>query len=993
MATGWWSYSRYARRQYQVREAYMREVAKIFASRMALYPETFVGVAGDGETELSNSRIAEVGGVAGPGLADYSPFAIAEFRDWIRGAGLYAAGQLYAGEGYINAARYAADTTPNDTNGDGISFNSDFGTSFDTWALKHFDWSLTDSTTSDPNAIPAAVYGAPGFSASPAGNPAGFDAPRTRDTSPWWTLWARFRETMVWHHNRDLARWMTTTTTSTGASIPVTHWFAYQIPTDYMFGHTPESPDDRYITSGSPWWTANVQPYGGLGFTSFGTAQSNGAVARTTPGLLNAIRECVPGATGPTCIETAGGLGVLPWGIFEWNPVVAGVSDPQVYLDEIQRLRKYRPRILAPYAWNRERYLVLDSGFETALRHFTTLLADGWAPSLTINKASVGLAATRSGPTILSQSVAQVVTVGQPTGGTVNWTASADQAWVEVLNGAGHGDGTFSVRLVPSAMSSMTSGTYTSAVTVAAPGSVQGTRTVTVTLTLIEAAQAAPPFGAVDTPLQNATGLSGAIAVTGWALDDVSVARVEIWRGCHEGIDRPRLACNAVHPGTLGDYVYIGRASFIAGARPDIEAGIASGALGSPNTPDPYRAGWGYLLLTNALPNIPAAATEGGQGTFTLYAFAVDGDGRYRELGARTITLDNNGATRPFGSIDTPDQGGTITEVVTANFGWGMTQAGKCVDTTRTSSYRVFINGVPRTLTPVTNWVAGLARPDLAAAYPGLCNTNNALAAYYLNTSILGLTNGLHTIGWDIYDDNGTPADTSDDNVAGVGSRFFTVQLGSADAAAAADAAVAKPARLGDVSTLARPTEARAVQLTAGRRLAIDVGEVTHGYLRVGEELRDLPVGSTLDAGTGRFYWDPPVPYFGTYTLVFVGPEARVDLAVTLTAPGVVEDPVVTITTPRAGANPNPIITVTGTANDPSATTGTGVETVHVWARRMDQPTPTEPVFLGVAEQRGTSYRLTTPALAAGTYRLEVYARISRLDAWAPAATVVIAVR
>ena len=1012
VATGWWTHSRYARRQYEVREAYMREVAKIFAARIAAHPQTLVGVAGDGEVELSNARIDEAGG---PVLADYSPFAVAEFRDWLRGAGLYAPGQPFEGEAYARAARYAGDTTPNDTSGDGVSFNSDFGTAFTSWSLRYFDWSLTDAIAADANAIPAALYSAPAFSATPAGNATGFDAPRTRDTSAWWQIWARFRETMIWRHNRDLARWMTTTVNAAGQSVPVDRWFSYQIPTDYMFNHTPDDPDARYITSASAWWTANVYPYGGMGFTSFGTNQGSGAVARTLPGLLGAIRPCASGVTGPTCIETPGGLGSQPWGIFEWNPVVPGLTDPQVYLDEIRRLRKYRPRILAPYAWGYADHPVLDSGFEPALRQLVTLLADGWAPALTVNRATLAMAATRSGASILSQTVAQPVAVGQPTGGTVDWSATANQVWVRIASGTGHGDGEFTVALVPEALAALAGGTHTATVTVAAPGSVQGTRTVTVTLSIVDAAQTAPPIGNLDSPVEGAPGLSGAIAVTGWALDDVGVERVEIWRNCLAPIDSNRPGvCRPVTPTGAADRVFIGHAAFLPGARTDIETNPQYAGY-----PLAYRAGWGYLLLTNALPNQASGATEGGQGPVTLYAYAVDREGRYTELGARTIALDNDNATRPFGSIDTPEQGGTVAATLMANFGWAMTQTGKCIDTANAASYRVFIDGVSRTLTPGVNWIPGLARTDLAAAYPGLCNSGNALAAYYLNVATLGLANGLHTIGWDVYDDNGTPLILADDNVAGIGSRFFTVQVSAADAPVSD-----RPARRGDAVSLAawppapdRVVRARVgavespvvavaagadgvrrVNLPAGSRLVMDLGgPVRAGYLVAGTELRDLPVGSTLDAEQGQFYWQPPAPYFGAFTLAFIGAAhgglARMDVTVTIVDPSAAGEPVITIASPKPGANPNPVITVAGTAVDPRAVTGTGIAAIHVWARPLDGEKTPDVFFVGTGSIDGERYSLTTVPLLPGTYQIEVYAWVARIGTWAPAATVTIAVR
>jgi hypothetical protein len=42
------------------------------------------------------------------------------------------------------------------------------------------------------------------------------------------------------------------------------------------------------------------------------------------------------------------------------------------------------------------------------------------------------------------------------------------------------------------------------------------------------------------------------------------------------------------------------------------------------------------------------------------------------------------------------------------------------------------------------------------------------------------------------------------------------------------------------------------------------------GYLVVGNELRPLPIGSTLDAQSGIFYWQPSPGFLGTYSFIFV---------------------------------------------------------------------------------------------------------------------------
>ena len=52
-APGWWSHSRYARKARGVQEAYIREVGRYLARKMAELPDTVVTAAGDGEQEMS----------------------------------------------------------------------------------------------------------------------------------------------------------------------------------------------------------------------------------------------------------------------------------------------------------------------------------------------------------------------------------------------------------------------------------------------------------------------------------------------------------------------------------------------------------------------------------------------------------------------------------------------------------------------------------------------------------------------------------------------------------------------------------------------------------------------------------------------------------------------------------------------------------------------------------------------------------------------------
>jgi hypothetical protein len=62
-------------------------------------------------------------------------------------------------------------------------------------------------------------------------------------------------------------------------------------------------------------------------------------------------------------------------------------------------------------------------------------------------------------------------------------------------------------------------------------------------------------------------------------------------------------------------------------------------------------------------------------------------------------------------------------------------------------------------------------------------------------------------------------------------------------------------------------------------------GFASAGYLVVGQDTRDLPVGSHLDATTGTFTWAPAPGFLGTYHLAFVVEGALVSIDVTVGTP------------------------------------------------------------------------------------------------------------
>ncbi len=241
-----------------------------------------------------------------------------------------------------------------------------------------------------------------------------------------------------------------------------------------------------------------------------------------------------------------------------------------------------------------------------------------------------------------------------------------------------------------------------------------------------------PPFGSVDTPVNGST-IVGEVAIGGWGLDDSGVAGVDIYRSPVPG--------EVVQQNGL---VLLGSATLVAGARPDV-------ARAYPSYPGASRAGWGYMLLSNLLPNR-------GNGTFIFHAFVRTVDGANAPLGSQTISAANQGSRAPFGTIDTPAQGQVVSGTI-INFGWALTPGPYSIPVDG-STIDIYIDGIYRGHPVYNNY-----RSDIAQLFPGYANSTGAVGYFALDTT--RLTNGVHTIAWVVSDTGG--------NASGMGSRFFTV--------------------------------------------------------------------------------------------------------------------------------------------------------------------------------------------------------------------------
>ena len=341
---------------------------KVLAGRIArymhLYPETMVMASGEKEVVLSTYRA----GMPYP-YADYNPFAVAEFRDWLRHAGMYADnGGQYAGEGYNKTGiDYFGDKTPaTDDNGDGHTLNGDYGTNFTAWRLKYFDWDLADDFKNDPKRIPYSAYGKPDWNPMPQSGPdyieGGFDAPREENQSaPFWQVWWYFRQCLINHYNKDVARMVTTAVDPvTNASIPRDRWFTHQIPSEFLSGVFLGVPGDltekqHLATSASPAWTANIAPYGSPGYT----------------GYMKTLREEFYAYVVKN-VSTH-------WAMTEYHPAVGMNPDLSFFNEQLGTIWKYRPHFIVPWYWGDgnlpgsewvKTFRVKGVNFEKALRKF-----------------------------------------------------------------------------------------------------------------------------------------------------------------------------------------------------------------------------------------------------------------------------------------------------------------------------------------------------------------------------------------------------------------------------------------------------------------------------------------------------------------------------------------------------------------------------------------------------------------------------------------------
>jgi flagellar hook assembly protein FlgD len=441
----------------------------------------------------------------------------------------------------------------------------------------------------------------------------------------------------------------------------------------------------------------------------------------------------------------------------------------------------------------------------------------------------------------------QNVLISNKGSGILNWSASSNVSWLNFSPSSGIGASVFSVSANPSGLAA---GIYTGTITITDPNASNSPQSISVRLQVYNPGTTAVPFGEFATPAEGSQAY-GSVPVTGWALDDVEVANVKIYNGD----------------------LYIGEALLVEGARPDVEQT-------HPEHPMNYRAGWGYMMLTNFLPN-------NGNGTFKIHAVATDLEGHQVTLGTKTIICDNANAVKPFGSIDTPTQGGTASGNNFINWGWVLTPQPNKIPTDG-STINVYVDGVN-----LGHPTYNIYRSDIAQLFPGYNNSDGA--AGFLSFDTTSYTNGVHTMQWTATDNGG--------NSDGIGSRYFTIQnTGNSQSKAQTTSSgkIVTGQKFFHLSQIVDIplNDSESIRVKRGlkdniepelvsadesgdfiikikelERLVIEFSKksaLIEGYTIVRDELRPLPIGSIIDFKEKKFYWQPGPGFVGYYRFVFI---------------------------------------------------------------------------------------------------------------------------
>jgi hypothetical protein len=635
--------------------------------------------------------------------------------------------------------------------------------------------------------------------------------------------------------------------------IGVGYWATDQSTTNLagMVGKNPSTPisGTLYVCKATNVWTAFYTPYTyPHPLRSESPVLPAATIAVTSPnggenwiaGSSNNINWSSTGIVGNVKIEYSANGGST------YSSVIASTSNNGSYAWTVPN---------TPSATCLVRVSQASTGTPMDASNANFTIASPATSTITLSHNSLTFGASTGG----TKTPDQTILINNTGQGTLNWTTDATGSpyFLQITPSQGTGNGILQVGINTTGL---LKGTYYGSVKVYASGATNSPQTITVKLKVHDQGTTSAPFGTVDTPIDGSTVL-GSVPVTGWVLDDIAVQSIKIYREPLTG-----------EQGGPNGLTYIGDAIFVDGARNDIPDAY-------PDYPQNFRAGWGYMMLTNLLP------PNRGNGTYRLHAIGLDMEGFEIDLGTKTIHCDNAHAVKPFGAIDTPSPGGTASGTHFNNFGWALTPTPNIIPING-STITVWVDGEP-----LGHPFYGNYRADIASLFPGLMNSNLSAGVFTLNTT--QYVNGVHTIAWGVTDSGG--------NAEGLGSRFFNILntggtqglngiLANESAGSQSyDASMKRPVNSQRLSVRKGIETASnreiltpdnfgtiLVEIKETERFEIDLGNALglKGGLVVGGEFKPLPIGSRLNSNKGTFSWMPAAGFLGEYDLMFLKEEA-----------------------------------------------------------------------------------------------------------------------
>jgi len=290
-------------------------------------------------------------------ICDYSPFAVAEFRDWLTHRGEYAVGGKFEGQGRKGGEVFASDPSPDKATGaPHKTFNETCGTDFTTWDLLYWDLDkFPESLSYDAN--PRPDTGETGHTAG------GFHPPVDQDDSdPFWLAWNSedpfnpgFRQMLIKHYIDDMKK------PYFDAGVPIDRMYNSVI----LLGTDGKSAGRRFADADPPWVSAG--PYSSVGYTIYGKPSYSEETYQRIQEVLDMVDS-------------------QNWAFVEYHPYplppalyTTSVDD---YSNALEVMYKHRPHYVEVEGWTgltfggHWGYVTKDTNFEMAWRKFFASLPD-----------------------------------------------------------------------------------------------------------------------------------------------------------------------------------------------------------------------------------------------------------------------------------------------------------------------------------------------------------------------------------------------------------------------------------------------------------------------------------------------------------------------------------------------------------------------------------------------------------------------------------------